>query len=143
MVHALREVHRVLKPNGILIDQRPAAKHRRVGLGVGKHWQSVGVMRETFDDDWAANRAVREVLRLRLFRREANSEFDLDRVMDSTEDFRVWLDEFVQQGNMPSHEWLVQRLESKKKKQSEATKITVRGPLMMGVMRKLERMKRE
>ena len=139
MVHALREVHRVLKPNGILIDLRPAAKHRRVGLGMGKHWQPVGVMRESFEDDWAASRAVREVLRLGLFRREAHGEFDLDRVMDSMEDFRVWLDEFVQQGNLPSHEWLVQRLESKKKKQSGATKITVRGPLTMGVMRKLEK----
>ena len=139
MVHALREVHRVLKPNGILIDLRPAAKHRRVGLGMGKHWQPVGVMREGFDDDWAANRAVREVLRLRLFRREAHSEFELDRVMDSMEDFRIWLDEFVQQGNLPSHEWLVQRLERQQKKQGRNTKITVRGPLTLGVMTKLEK----
>ena len=111
MVHALLEVHRVLKPNGLLIDLRPAAKHRRVGFGMGKYWQPVGVMREAFDDDWAANRAVREALRLRLFQRETQSEFDIDRVMDSIGEFRAWLDEFVQQGNLPSHEWLVQRLQ--------------------------------
>ena len=33
MVHALTEAHRVLKPSGLLIDMRPAAKHRRAGLG--------------------------------------------------------------------------------------------------------------
>jgi hypothetical protein len=138
MVHALREVHRVLKTNGVLIDLRPAAKHRRVGLGMGKDWQPVGVMRESFEDDWAASRAVREVLRLGLFHREAHSEFELDRVMDSVEDFRVWLDEFIQFGSLPSHEWLVQRIESKRKKLDRKTKIVVRGPLIMGVMRKLE-----
>jgi SAM-dependent methyltransferase len=137
MVHALREVHRVLKPNGILIDLRPAAKHRRVGLGVGKRWQSVGVMRETFEDDWAANRAVREVLRLGLFRRQGRSEFNSDRVMDSTEDFRAWLDEFTQLGGLPSHEWLIKRLEHAQKTLSTRRKITVRGPLIMGVMKKL------
>jgi SAM-dependent methyltransferase len=137
MVHALKEAHRVLKPNGILIDLRPTAKHRRVGLGTGKHWQPVGGMREKFDDDWAANGAVAEVLRERLFHRETRTEFDIDRVMDTMEDFRAWLDEFVQLGGLPSHEWLVKRLERAQKKQKAATKIVVRGPLMLGVLRKL------
>ena len=139
MVHALREVYRVLKPNGLLIDLRPAAKHRRLGLGMGKRWKLVGAMRETFHDDWAANRAVRDILHSGLFQLEARSKFDLDRVMDTMEDFRAWLDEFVQQGNLPSHEWLVQRLGRQEKKQGRKTKITVRGPLTLGVLRKLEK----
>jgi len=57
--------------------------------------------------------------------------------MDSMEDFRAWLDEFVQLGKLPSDEWLVKRLERAQKKQNATTKIVVRGPLMVGVMRKL------
>jgi len=91
MVHALHEAHRVLKPHGTLIDLRPAPKHRRVGLSDGRHWQLVGVMREKFVDDIAANRAVARVLREGLYQRESQIDFDLDRVMDTIADFRVWL----------------------------------------------------
>jgi hypothetical protein len=138
MVHALREIRRVLKPNGILIDLRPAPKHRRVGLGDGPRWQSVGVMRENFDDDYAANRAVAEVLRDRLFRRESRVQFDLDRAMDTMNDFRSWLDDFVGQGKLPSHEWLVKRLERAKQRTKRASRIVIRGPLMLAVLRKSE-----
>lgn len=137
MVHALHEAHRVLKPNGKLIDLRPAPKHRRIGLGDGQRWQLVGVMREKFDDDRAADRAVSQVLRAGLYERESRIDFDLDRVMDTIADFRVWLEDFVQLGKLPSHEWLIKRLINAQKKQGMETKIAVRGPLMMGVLRKL------
>src|SRR4030095_9300804 len=95
MVHALQEAHRVLKPSGSLIDLRPAPKHRRVGLETADGgWQLVGVMREKFDDDRAANRAVAQVVRKGLFRRTTSVEFDLARVMDTPDDFREWLDGF-------------------------------------------------
>jgi len=68
MVRALREVHRVLRPNGVLLDLRPAAQHRRAGLGEGQRWHPIGAMREKFDDDHAADRAVRQVIREGLFR---------------------------------------------------------------------------
>ena len=137
MVHALHEAHRVLKPNGTLIDLRPAAKHRRIGLGVGRGWRLVGVMREKFDDDRAADRAVAQVLREGLFRGESRIEFDLDRVMDGMADFQVWLDEFVQSGKLPSHAWLIKRLVNAQKKQGVETKIAARGPLTLGILRKL------
>ncbi len=136
MVHALQESHRVLKPNGILIDLRPAPRHRRVGLGTGRRWQLVGVMREQLDDDLAADRAVAQVLRAGLFRREMRFEFELDRVMDTMEDFRAWLDEFVQDGKMLSHEWLVQRVERARAQHRASIKIVVRGPMRMQVLRK-------
>lgn len=135
MVHALYEVYRVLKPNGILIDLRPAAKHRRVGLGEGKKWRLVGAMRERFDDDRAANKAVGHVLREGKFRRELRVEFDVDRVMDTTDDFRAWLDEFVQAEKLPSHQWLIERVDRARMEHPPRTKITVRGPLLMQVLR--------
>jgi hypothetical protein len=138
MDHALHEVHRVLKPGSILIDLRPAPKHRRVGLGEGTQWRLVGVMREKFDDDRAADQAVSQVLRRGLFRREMRVEFDLDRVMDTTDDFRAWLDEFDQLGKLPSHQRLVKRVDRARIQHPPSTKIVVRGPLVMRVMRKLD-----
>jgi hypothetical protein len=137
MVHALHEAHRVLKPDGILIDLRPAPRHRRVGLGQSTQWRLVGVMRETFDDDHAADHAVVQVLREGLFRREARFEFDLDRVMDTVKDFQAWLDDFVRQGEFPSHAWLLKRLARAQSNLRPHTKIVVRGLLRLSVMRKL------
>ncbi len=140
MVHALYEAHRVLKPTGVLLDLRPTATHRRVGLGKGVSWQSVGVMRERFDDDRAADHAVAQVLGNGLYKRQRQTRFDLDRVMDTMEDFRTWLNEFVQLGNLASHESLIKRVEAAKNKQRAQTKITVRGPLKLGVMKKIEKL---
>ena len=136
MVHALREAHRVLKAGGILIDLRPAAKHRRAGLSQGKSWRQVGVMQEEFDNDHAASRAVTEAMRAGLFRRKSRIEFDLDRVMDGMDDFRAWLDEFVAQGKLPPQEWLFKRLEAAYNQQITKTKIAVRGPMLLAVLSK-------
>ena len=135
MVHALTEAHRVLKPNGILIDLRPSHKHRRIGLGEGKDWQMVGAMRENFDDDLAADRAVKQVIRAGLFHQEPLIEFDLDRVIDTLSDLRAWLNEFnVDQ--LPTHEWLYQKVERALEKKPAGTKIAVRGLMRLGVLKK-------
>jgi hypothetical protein len=136
MVHALTEAHRVLKPDGLLIDMRPAAKHRRAVLGEGKRWRFVGAMREKFDDDIASDRAVRQVMREGLFRREARTEINIDRVMDTLQDFRAWLDDFSTD-KLPSHDWLYRKVERALTKEPDGTKITVRGPLKIGVLIKI------
>ena len=146
MVHALHEAHRVLKPGGILIDLRPALKHRHAGLvldpaegpGQGAGFKSLGVMREDFTDDRAANRAVAHVVREPLFRRESRTEFDLDRVMDSLDDLREWLDDLCSQDKTPSHEWLFGRLERALERAGPGSRIAVRGPLVLAVLRRLD-----
>ena len=133
MVHALTEAHRVLKVNGILIDLRPSHKHRRAGLGEGKDWQMIGMMRENFDDDLAADRAVKQVIRKGLFRQESLVEFDLDRVMDTLSDLRAWFNDF-NVNQLPTHKWLYQKVERALAKKTAVAKITVRGLMRLGVM---------
>jgi hypothetical protein len=136
MVHALYEAHRVLKANGLLLDVRPAAKHRRAGVGDGERWRPVGSMREDFDDDRASDRAVRQVLNDGLFRKESELEIDLDRVMDTLQDFRAWLDDFSTD-KLPSHDWLYQKVERTLGREPAGTRITVRGPLKIAALRKM------
>ncbi len=139
MVHALHEARRVLKPNGILIDLRPAAVHRRVGIWSASQFQLIGAMRERFDDDDAANQAVAEVVRQGLFKAERRIRFECNRTMDSLTEFRTWLDEFVTQGKLPSHDWLLERVAQARRGEHSKAKIVATGPLDLRVLRKRER----
>ncbi len=134
MVHALREAHRVLKPHGLLFDLRPGLKHRRVGLTRAGRWQLVGTMRENFSDDRAANAAVEQILREGLFERERQMQLDLKRYLDTLKDLEAWLGEYSKLGR---HDWLVKRVRRALLNESGETKIVVRGPLEIGVMRKI------
>jgi hypothetical protein len=71
-----------------------------------------------------------------LFRREAHTEINIDRVMDTLQDFRAWLDDFSID-KLPSHDWLYRKVERALAKEPDGTKITVRGPLKIGVLRKI------
>lgn len=117
-----------------MIDLRPAAIHRRVGVAIGDGYQLRWVMREHFDDDRAADRAVKEVVREKLFKAERRLKFDCYRVMDNVEEFVVWLDDFINKGDFESHDWLVRRIE----RELEATeRIVVSAPLILRALRKI------
>jgi hypothetical protein len=136
MVHALHEAQRVLKPDGILIDLRPKAVHRRVGIARAGIIQPVGSMREKFDDDLAADRAVAQVLRDGLFKIEKRLEFNCNRTMDSYNEFRDWLNEFAFLGNMPPHDWLLERVKRALAGKTGKYKMVAGGPLKLQVLRK-------
>ena len=136
MVHALREAHRVLRPGGIVMDLRPAAKHRRIGLGRGRGWRLAGVMRESFDKDHAADRAVADVVRAGLFDRGASVELAVDREMDTLDDFLGWLKEFGGRRPLASHAWLIDKLN--RRLAARNAPIVVRGILKLQVLQKAE-----
>ena len=137
MVDALREAHRVLKPAGLLIDLRPAAVHRRVGFAQDDSYHLSWVMRESFDDDRAADRAVAEVVHKGLFKAGRRTRFACYRVMDELEEFQEWLTDFVDRGKCPSHDWLVRLVEQELQVTSGKTRIVVSAPLALQVFRKL------
>ena len=136
MVHALREAHRVLKDEGLLIDLRPAAIHRRVGVTDGNGYRLPWVMRETFDDDLAANRAVSEVVREGWFKTEGRNRFPCYRVFDTLDEFQEWLTDFVKRGKCESHDWLVSLVERELQATVSKPGIVVSAPLDLRRLKK-------
>jgi len=136
MVHALHEAHRVLKPNGLLLDLRPAAVHRRVGTAQDDGYRLLWVMREGFDDDRAADRAVASMTDEGWFKAEGLTRFACYRIMDTLDDFQDWLADFMSRGKVPSHDWIVQRLQRALGVAEAGTKIVVSAPLVLRVLRK-------
>ena len=138
MVHALREAWRVLEPDGILVDLRPATVHRRVGVLRAGRCQPLGTMREKFADDYAANRAVAEAVRRGWFKAVHRLRFGCNRTMDNLAEFRAWLDQSVTLGKLPPHEWLVERVVRAVRAGTGRAKIVVKGPLDLRVLRRRE-----
>ena len=136
MVHALLEAHRVHKPDGLLLDLRPAAVHRRVGLLVDDEYQFKWAMREKFDDDHAADRAVAEVTHDGHFKPQGLTRLPCYRVMDTVDEFKEWLDDFISRDKCDPHEWLVSRVEEALHAVPARTKIVVSAPLVLRVAKK-------
>jgi len=136
MVHALHEAQRMLQPNGILFDLRPAPVHRRVGIHSDAGYREIAVMRENLEDDYFANRAVKHVVREGLFKSEKYTEFNCNRVMDSLKEFRIWLLDFVERGN-PAQNSLLERVELAYPVIHGKKRIIVSAPLMLRRLRNL------
>ncbi len=137
MVHALHEAQRVLQTNGILLDLRPAPVHRRVSIQSTEGVQEIGTMREDLNDDYMANQAVKQVLREGLFKSEKFTQFNCNRVMDSFKEFHVWLADFASRNPVPSHDWLLERVERAYRATPGKKKIIAHAPLMLRQLRKL------
>ena len=136
MVHALHECHRVLRPEGALIDLRPAAVHRQVGIETAGRFRRLAVMRERFTEERAADRAVARVVREGLFTVDARRRFPCDRTMDTVPEFEEWLAIAIRLSKWPRHEWLVRLLAGRLQALGAGARIVVRGPMDLAVLRK-------
>ncbi len=87
MVHALEESWRVLRSDGRLIDLRPITAHYPLGINTAQGWVTAGEVDQDEDRQHAraANRAVREVLRGRLFKKTKQKYFDIHFYWDDLE----------------------------------------------------------
>src|SRR5436190_22876337 len=71
MVDALHEARRILVDRGAFVDARPDSRvpaRVRAGTARGRVIGTIGTQRPTKTDDQLSDKAVREVLRRRLFR---------------------------------------------------------------------------
>jgi len=139
MVHALHEAQRVLQPDGILFDLRPAPVHRRIAIQSAAGVQEIGAMREDLTDDYAANRAVKQVIREGLFKSETFMQFNCNRLMDNLKEFQAWLLDFTTLGREHSsaHNWLSERVERAYHAIPGRKKIIIHSPLLLRRLRNL------
>lgn len=95
MVHALEEIQRVLKPNGVLIDLRPLESNWKVEVVSASGWQRCGSLSDLpqgVADDEAANQATSEIERRGLFIKEKEEMFDYFYYWDTPSEMKEFIE---------------------------------------------------
>ena len=104
MVHALEEIHRLLKPDGFLIDIHPVAEHSSIEIHQNGKINPVGHLEV---DQWCvdfreADKALTEIVQRGMFTVEQKSIFDALTYYDSAAEMSTALKEsihkFVREG---------------------------------------------
>ncbi|MBI2759754.1 MAG: hypothetical protein HYX49_13910 [Chloroflexi bacterium] len=96
MVHALHEIHRVLAPNGILIDLRPLADHWPVEVASIRDVRKAGRVDDMpvgIEDDKAANQAIARAATEKLFVQEQAEFFPFFYYWDSPKEMQAYIDD--------------------------------------------------
>ena len=95
MVHALDEIRRTLKSNGILIDLRPVSSNWSVEVASSTGYQLAGELNEMPEglaDDEAAFKAMREVESRRWFIKEKEEEFSFFYYWDTPSEMKEFIE---------------------------------------------------
>jgi hypothetical protein len=96
MVHALDEIRRTLKPNGLLIDLRPVEANWSVEVVSSAGWQSAGRLSDlpvALEDDEAAFHAMREAASRGWYLKKDEKEFGFFYYWDTPSDMKEFMDE--------------------------------------------------
>lgn len=96
MVHALDEIRRTLKPNGILIDLRPVESNWSVEINSSTGNLVAGRLNDMpmgLADDEAAFKAMREVESREWFIKETEDEFAFFYYWDTPSEMKEFMDE--------------------------------------------------
>ncbi len=95
MVHALDEIRRTLKPNGILIDLRPVESNWSVEVSSSMGYQLAGRLNDMpvgLADDEAAFKAMREVEARRWYIKEKEEEFAFFYYWDTPSEMKEFME---------------------------------------------------
>ena len=95
MVHALDEILRTLKPNGILIDLRPVSSNWSVEVSSSTGYQLAGSLNDMpagLADDEAAFKAMREVESRRWYIKEKEEEFAFFYYWDTPSEMKEFME---------------------------------------------------
>lgn len=97
MVHALEEIHRLLKPDGILIDIHPVSEPSPIEIHRNGHIELVGNLevRQWCIDFEQADNALKEIVQRGMFMVEQKGTFDTLTYYDSTEEMGTALKESI------------------------------------------------
>lgn len=97
MVHALEEIHRLLKPNGFLIDIHPIAEHSTVEIHRNGEIELVGHLEvhQWCVDFREADNALTEIVQRGMFTVEQKSIFDALTYYDSVAEMSTALKESI------------------------------------------------
>ena len=101
MVHALEEIHRLVKPTGILIDIHPVAEASPIEIHQGEKIEPVGDLsiRQWCSDYQHADDALTEIKQRGLFRVEREGMFNsltyYDSVAEMRADWKAAIDKFA------------------------------------------------
>jgi hypothetical protein len=96
MVHALEEIHRVLKPTGMLIDLRPIADRWPVEVVASGEILAAGRvsdLKQGLEDDEAANQAMDTAARAGWFLCEREEHFALNIYWDTPTEMQQYIEE--------------------------------------------------
>jgi SAM-dependent methyltransferase len=96
MVHALDEIRRTLKPDGVLIDLRPVEENWPVEVVSSTGYQAAGRLIDVplaLTDDEAAFRAMREAESRRWYIKEKEEEFAFFYYWDTPSEMKEFMDE--------------------------------------------------
>jgi ubiquinone/menaquinone biosynthesis C-methylase UbiE len=97
MVHALEEIHRLLKPNGVLIDIHPVSESSPIEIHQSGNIDLVGYLsvRQWCIDFQQADNALTEITQRGLFAVEQEGVFDSLTYYSSAEEMRTSLKESI------------------------------------------------
>ena len=97
MVHALKEIHRLLKPTGVLIDIHPVSESSPIEIHQPGRIDLVGNLsvRQWCNDFQQADNALAEIVRRRLFVVEQERVFDSLSYYASAAEMRISLKESI------------------------------------------------
>ena len=96
MVHALREIHRTLKPKGVLLDLRPLEDSWSVEISSGAGWQASGRLSDMpigIADDAAANEAMKDVESRGWFIQKKMEEFPFFYYWDTPSEMKEFMED--------------------------------------------------
>lgn len=95
MVHALGEIRRILKPNGILLDLRPLENNWSVEVGASANWHTSGrlnALPAALEDDKAALKAMREAEANGWYIKGKEKEFDFFYYWDMPSEMKEFME---------------------------------------------------
>jgi hypothetical protein len=96
MVHALDEIRRTIKPNGILIDLRPVEANWSVEVSSSAGHQLAGRLNDMptgLEDDEAAFKAMREVESRKWYIKEKEEEFSFFYYWDTPSEMKDFMED--------------------------------------------------